>query len=791
MTAMWQDFTRLPEPSSALATLGLTFVTPALAVAGAAAVAIPIIIHLLTRRRRTPIAWGAMRFLLEAYRKHRRRLTLEQLLLLACRCLVVMLLGLALSRPMLGDEADSRGATHLILLIDNSLTSQVQEIIDPQGRTSRVALDRFKDEAGKLLAELDSSRGDRASVMTLASPAMEAVWPASPDLGAVARVIQDIRAEDSRADMAGAVAAVRARLLERENESGQGGPRPRVVIALMSELRAGSADLSQPLDSIGSGPGSPILKVLPAPSQPMDNTAITAVDPVRPLMTVTDAAEEAVGSPGNQARVTLERFGPWVSRAGATSVRVLLTDPRTPPIGESPAVMVPWQPGQRSATVIVDVAPGPPGAEALALTALIDPDAIASDNIRVRSVEARRGVRVAVIDSLRIVAPPSTSIDRFTPGDWVRLVLRPQGPSVGLGVAAGLTPTTMDPASLARGGLGGFDAAIILAPDELTEAGWMRIAEFLGSGGMVLVTPPAEASVHVWGETMAAALGLDWTIGREAVTYGEPVGVAGEVSGGASNTLLGMISGEMQGLARPVSVMRRIEVRVGEGMPPPVLGLSDGAALLVASEVGSAGSMTEGRGMVALLTCAIDLAWSDLPTKPLMLPLLHETVRVGVGVSQVMHDRIAGRTGRVPAGTTDLVPVDSRAREAGTWSPAAASVSRVSGVWRAVGAGGSTISLLAVNPDTAGSDTDVVLSEQTAAWLGTIVGSERVTVITEPADNRGPRAVSGVAAGGEGETIGVPLLIAALCLALVEVFLARRFSHAETAVAAGESGAGA
>ena len=53
--------------------VGASFVAPALAAAGAAAIAIPILIHLLSRRRRIPVLWGAMRFLLEAYRRHRRR----------------------------------------------------------------------------------------------------------------------------------------------------------------------------------------------------------------------------------------------------------------------------------------------------------------------------------------------------------------------------------------------------------------------------------------------------------------------------------------------------------------------------------------------------------------------------------------------------------------------------------------------------------------------------------------------------------------------------------------------
>src|SRR3989442_15992122 len=63
----------------------------AAAVAGAA-VSIPVIIHLLNRRRFRIVEWAAMRFLLAAQRKNARRMRLEQLLLLIVRCLVVLLL---------------------------------------------------------------------------------------------------------------------------------------------------------------------------------------------------------------------------------------------------------------------------------------------------------------------------------------------------------------------------------------------------------------------------------------------------------------------------------------------------------------------------------------------------------------------------------------------------------------------------------------------------------------------------------------------------------------------------
>jgi hypothetical protein len=80
--------------------LAAAFLTPAFFWAGLALASIPIIIHILNRRRFKVVPWAAMEYLLAAMRKNRRRLKFEQWLLLAVRCLVLALLGFALARPL-------------------------------------------------------------------------------------------------------------------------------------------------------------------------------------------------------------------------------------------------------------------------------------------------------------------------------------------------------------------------------------------------------------------------------------------------------------------------------------------------------------------------------------------------------------------------------------------------------------------------------------------------------------------------------------------------------------------
>lgn len=99
--------------------------TPWFAAAGAALVAIPILIHLLNRRRFKTVSWAAMDFLLRALRKNRKRMKFEQWILLATRCLLFLLLGLALARPTgCQDQALGGQATALrVFVIDNSYSA--------------------------------------------------------------------------------------------------------------------------------------------------------------------------------------------------------------------------------------------------------------------------------------------------------------------------------------------------------------------------------------------------------------------------------------------------------------------------------------------------------------------------------------------------------------------------------------------------------------------------------------------------------------------------------------------
>ena len=91
---------------------------------GALLAGVPILIHLLNRQRFSPTPWGAMRFVEAAWRRTRRRMQLENLLLLLLRAGAIALLAMALARPFLEESSPLAALTEkrrdLVVVIDTS-----------------------------------------------------------------------------------------------------------------------------------------------------------------------------------------------------------------------------------------------------------------------------------------------------------------------------------------------------------------------------------------------------------------------------------------------------------------------------------------------------------------------------------------------------------------------------------------------------------------------------------------------------------------------------------------------
>lgn len=138
---------------------------------GLALGAAPIVIHLLNRRKFKETQWAAMRFLLEAVRKHSRRLRIEQLVLLAVRTLLLVLLVSALAQPLveqLGAFFQPSQPAHKIIVIDASLSMGLQV-------REQTLFDRARDVAGRI-AEA-ARQGDAFNLVRLSNIPPAAIVP--------------------------------------------------------------------------------------------------------------------------------------------------------------------------------------------------------------------------------------------------------------------------------------------------------------------------------------------------------------------------------------------------------------------------------------------------------------------------------------------------------------------------------------------------------------------------------------------------------------------------------------
>ncbi len=139
----------------------MTFLQPLL-LFGTLAAAVPILIHLIYRRQALVHLFPAVRFLLLADKRTARKFRLHQWLLLALRVLAILLLALGLARPYLaGDNAQamaSQPPRANVILIDNSLSMQYRDQETPR-------LQRAKSLASQVLLDLRAQ--DSAIVLPL------------------------------------------------------------------------------------------------------------------------------------------------------------------------------------------------------------------------------------------------------------------------------------------------------------------------------------------------------------------------------------------------------------------------------------------------------------------------------------------------------------------------------------------------------------------------------------------------------------------------------------------------
>jgi hypothetical protein len=711
----------------------VSFLHPLILGVGLGAVAVPILIHFLRRRRR-PIPWAAMRFLQEAMRKRKRRLKLEQLLLLACRVGLVALLALAVARPVIGGRPGSERPTVLVLGVDDSIGSALAT------GEARETLAASVEQAKRSLDALNPGTGDRAGLITLGAPGRLEVWPPTADLDAVRRALDRLTPTDS---------GVSAEALRSALDAAERAPdnAERWVVRLVSAWRGLDPER---VFAGGAVAGVEIVEVSTSETGDTENLGVRSLGVSTPTV---------LGSPGSlapatQATVTLERSGSEDERLVEVELIAL---PGGSIAGRGQARFAPGQ-GTAQAVIGVDDAAllaGPAArGQRVVLEARIPTDANPRDNTARTVLSVRPGLRVAVVER-----PALAGAEGVAPGVWVLAALTPDA-------RVGIEGFRVDPASLGSVPAASMDAMVVLEPGRMSGDGWARARELLDRGGLVIITPDADGTPASWGDDLAALTGDALTITPGAV--GEEVATRMSARDEPRGVLAGL-AGELAELARAVGVRRL--VRLNLSGPGEALLVNEDGSVLSAGAVG-----VGGRGVCVVFGAAIDLAWTDLPARPAFLPIVQELVRRGAGT---------GSDAAVVAGSAppEAPGVDRWVFDAdlsGTVEQAGDLGSRA-GVIIGVASDGAVLRTLAVNPDAAAARTEAVPAERlNDAVEGVFAGAS-----LQSGPTTGPETPTARRAGPRGDRLALLLLSVVAALAVIESLLARVASHPARSGASG------
>lgn len=730
---------------------------------GMLAAAVPLIIHLLNRRRHQPLDWAAMRFARAAWKRIRRRTRFENLLLLLLRMGAVALFALALARPFTSAGGPLGGLSkehrEVFVLLDGSASMGYR--IDLES-----VWDRAVKSAKATLESLDGASGDRAHLYLVGDvprllsnrtpeealsmlTSLEEPLAEGFDLeAALTRVLSDLDAQGLRENEAVQLLLITDR--QRGNFLGPQGPRAREALLELEER--GLLLLVE--DATGSFTRRP------------DNLSITefaALDPFGEALALGRGAAPVLK--GSSAATFLARVENSGDQGRDVNVALVVDGQRRP----SERLFVP---AAGSAEVELDASLSTAGEDASVggfrnLEAVIEADALGIDDRRALVVFDPGALRVLLINGA-----PSADFESDEVA-YLRAALEP--PSDALE--------------------GPFDVRV-RTPGDLASSPDLGPFDFIW---MANVEDPSPALVEALVERVSAGATLVVSLGDRVIAsrYNERLGAAG---------LLPAELLERRGDPSRRGTFRRARIDAPEH---PALDFfrderyelfftevpvyeyfhskpTETATVLASlDDAVTSGSPlfvedALGRGRVVLWTTSIDPDWTLFPESPTsLIPLTHElafgsVVPPGPSRNLFVGDPIAARFDSFPESPTLVAPSGSARRidasavevpadapDAGAWLLAARPSAERPGVWQVNTAAGNAS--FAVTLASAEGRLERLSSEELAGL------SPVFQLALEKGDAGGVRAEDG--------ELFLALLILALLFLIAEALWARHLAR--------------
>jgi Aerotolerance regulator N-terminal/von Willebrand factor type A domain len=572
-----------------------------LMLAGLATVALPVVVHLISKRKFDIVSWGAMRFL-ELGRRTRRRIRLEELLLMLMRMAMLALLVFALARPWaqggwLTQFADG-GHRDIALVIDGSYSMGWEgKAITPHAAARQWALD-LVDQLGP---------GDTITLLDARDQVANVFGTSTSDHNAVRKAIDELAEPVGSSNLATAAADALQTLSQTENVSRQ------VVVLTDRQAWPWNVDDQAAWLRFDELHGQPAVKpqvfvvdVTAGEEQDHTNFAVGRLELSRELTV-----------PGFPIRVrtTVQQFGGVTTRRKVYfEVNGQRLDEKTLGVNVPPNSSVPVQFEHRFA------AEG-----SYVVSVVLDADNLPGDNRSDAAIVVTDGVPALLIDG----APSRDPVRSET--FFVDAALSASGNR-----SPWVRATTVDWQEFSPANLEGQDVVVLCNVPRLDEAQLAAVRAFVAAGGGLIIAPGDQIDVAFYNTQLAnpeapllpATFG---DVGREEESALLPINVADD-----------SLTAAWLGRFRPGAGIDFLQARFARWWKLELAPFDQAAAGSTGDDVPAASapsavarldtrdlflaSRDYGEGTVVQLAVPLDAGWSTFPARNDFVPFLHEMV---------------------------------------------------------------------------------------------------------------------------------------------------------------------
>lgn len=551
----------------------MSFLEP-LFLAGLLAAAIPIVVHLINRRKATRLPFPAMRLLMESNKKEARSIKVRQWMLLSLRVLVVAALAFALAKPYFlseqGVTASERLPTAVVFVVDDSASMQNADWWE-------TAVDQFDEQLGELRP------WDEAAVIST-SQIDGPLTRLTSDQAEVRDAFDDLEATDASTDLSEALVAA-------------------------SEMLGASQLPSKRIVAIGDfAVGGFPAKPAPEAKIPYEIRRVSVRGDVEPV-------------PDNLAVTAVDYEQKHTARGGVWLVSATLHN-----YGAEDAEGVELRlniDGEDVGGGLVDVPAGKTATHTFrhrfegvgakeAHVEIAGADPLDVDNRFHFVVDLKEQIRVLLVNGEPSSVPYS---------DELYFLVRALNP--GRSSESTILPESTTPEGLVERELGEFDVVVLANVGSVGQASASKLQRFVEGGGGLFVTMGDQVDTESWNKTMGELLpkplrGLKRL--AEPDDPDAPLKITRLATGNRDHPVFRIF--DLPGGAALKSVQVFSYMLLEPSAPQQsevVLAYKDDAPALIERKVG--------QGRVMMWTTTIDREWSDLPVRTTFLPLVRRSVQ--------------------------------------------------------------------------------------------------------------------------------------------------------------------